>query len=668
MACVGALLCVLGSSSQAAAAVEKPDLRVTALTNPPATVVQGGSFQVTDTTKNVGLKTAARTRTHCFLAPPGGGPVDRVKVGERRVKRLLPGRQQSGTCVAAIPGEMEPGTYRVVACADGNQTVSERRESNNCRTSAGSVEVQCASVADVPDPSFADTNCDGIDGAIADAVFVSSQGLDGPGCGSREFACATIGTGFTRAVAAGKDHVYVAGGVYPETVVVANGVSIYGGFGQNFERDPGEATGTTAVKITGGGATTLPSEDPQWITLLAHALTEPSVISDLEVVGQNVTEQLGSGQGKSSYGIVVRDVLAGVLTIERVTVTGGNGADGADGAAGSSASGTATAAMNGIDGGASNEFTTACNNTGHGDGGDAGVNAGVTGAGGGAGGDGGEMDTSCGISSNFNATSGDDGTNAEVFQTSGPGFRGPGGSGRDICQAGGDGNSGRVQNGSAGTGASTSSGRLTANYWYGKDGGAGGTGAAGSGGGGGGGSGGCDVGTDSWGAGGGGGGAGGAAAPGAGANGKGGGGSFGIYLINAAPTITDVSVIRGNGGDGGDGGAGGRGQPGGQGGTGGTGVGTGKGGDGGDGAHGGHGGGGGGGAGGIVAGVFIASSPSVPAITGLSVSGGSPGIGGTGGISAPAATGTPLDDGNDGGAGVAGTSYTTYTCAAPSSC
>ena len=520
-ACALAALLVPGD----ALAAKRPDLKVKALGGAPGEGISPGeSFAVTDTTKNRGKKRAPASVTKYFMEAPEGDP---FAVGERAVKRLKPRKSQGGGGDATVPLDAELGTYALIACADDGEDVKESNELNNCKTTADSVEV-CASPPDVPDPGFVDSDCDGIDGTIAEAVFVRTGGIDDVGCGVMADPCASVGKGIQEAVAQARKHVYVAGGTYPGAFAMADGVSVYGGFGQNFERGP-EATGNATATIQGQpGVVAFAGAEPQAIAVAAANLTQPTVLADLSVSGPDTTAQLGLLQGKGSYGVVVKNVPAGVLTLTRLAITAGDGADGANGAGGSDAlTGVdATSAMNASGGGPADEFVTVCNNTDHGGGGSAGTNGDAANTSGGAGGAGGEMDTNCGVFSlNLDATAGDDGTSGDQFSVAGAGYRGARGTGVDTCGIAGDGNRGRIQNGSAGA-APGGGGRLLSGFWYARDGGDGGTGSPGGGGGGGGGSGGCDQGTDSYGAGGGGGGAGGAPAQSGGAGGAGGGASI----------------------------------------------------------------------------------------------------------------------------------------------
>lgn len=504
---------------------------------------------------------------------------------------------------------------------------------------------------DFPDAAFLDTNCDGIDGDAAVATFVVTTGSDVAGCGDMANPCATIQYGIDIAAGLGKRDVYIMEGTYDDgAITLADGVSLYGGYGGAWMWARGASATTRVVGSTGVEVIAGASEA---VTIVADGLTTPTIVADLEIVAPDATGTHANGAGRSSYGFWVKDVAAGVLTVERNTFIGGAGADGAVGAAGIDApSVNATGGMNGANGAPADEYITSCDDSSRGSGGARGTNAvGGRDADGGVGGHGGRMDTDCsGLIPDLDATNGLPGANADYYPGGAVGRGGPGGPAA-TCSPGQLGMDGAVTNGPRGT--KGLGGQFLGIFWAGANGNPGAVGANGGGGGGGGGSGGCDTGTDSYGAGGGGGGAGGRAAVGGGGGGGGGGGSFGLYLVNASPTVQDNEFVRGAGGDGGAGGVGGRGQNGGQGGQGGAAFGDSKkGGDGGDGGHGGHGGGGGGGAGGNSAAIYRTAA-SAPVIVDNTWSGGAAGQGGAGGVSAPTAP-AALDDGNDGEPGTAG--------------
>lgn len=109
--------------------------------------------------------------------------------------------------------------------------------------------------ADKPDLSFEDTNCDGIDGDAAKAVFVDPvSGLD-TSSGARAFPVKTLGRGLTLAAAQGKD-VYVRAATYNEALDLRSNVGVYGGYAAGFAvRSASEQTvvnGSPAAAVADG--------------------------------------------------------------------------------------------------------------------------------------------------------------------------------------------------------------------------------------------------------------------------------------------------------------------------------------------------------------------------------------------------------------------------------
>ena len=509
-----------------------------------------------------------------------------------------------------------------------------------CLGAAGWSECEAAVGADPPDDAYQDANCDGIDGVLADAILVAPGGDDAFGCGMdlEAVPCATIQVGIERAVASERSQVFIQAGTYDGTVVMASGVSLVGGYDADWRRGPA-SDALHQVVVRGGW------HEPvsRYIGIRIPDLADPVALRDLVVVGADAAGQV-SGNGRSSYAVFV---AGSTLEMHGVRIEAGNGAAGARGTdGGDAASPGGIADQDGTDGGAADEYATACNASSRGARGVRGSNTCGSDTYGGSGGRGGTMDEDCSGVPDLSATGGEAGSSATQVATGSYGYRGDGGV---TCGIGRYGRDGRVQNGAAG---SAGSGGARIGYdWWGDAGGSGGLGQDGGGGGGGGGSGGCDDGTDSYGAGGGGGGAGGCRAPVAATGGGGGGGSIGVFAFNSAVVATGCAIQRGAGGDGGAGGTGGRGQSGGTGGDGGAAAGDSEvGGDGGDGGHGGHGGGGGGGAGGAAIGILRHGGT---LDHDCAFSGGAAGAGGPGGASAP---GAPLGerDGNPGASGTAG--------------
>lgn len=518
---------------------------------------------------------------------------------------------------------------------------------------------------DLPDGSYQDDNCDGIDGDVGRGIFVAGGGSNTATCGlSSQTPCQTIRYGIVRAVTEGHNQVFVQAGVYNEVVVLLNGINVWGGYDFSWQRagyaTAGHVTTIAGAQDTGTGG------DGEWLAVRAHDLIVPVTIGDVIIRGPSATGTV-AGNGKSSYAVHVKSAT---VRLDRLRIEAGVGADGATGSPGTDAVIVDRQGyMDGGRGGDGQQYSTACDSSSRGGGGPRGTNTcsqspSGRAMNGGAGGAGGQMDTNCSFSGfNLNARSGDNGSQADYLNGS-FGAPGQGGSGGGQCGATTAGGPGMVANGGAGT--RVDGGAIANGYWYGRGGNAGGTGENGSGGGGGGGAGGCDNGTDSYGGGGGGGGAGGCAARGGGGGGGGGGGAFGVFATgNSTVTIAGCALQRGNGGKGGDGGSGGRGQSPGQGNLGGAAPNGSPPGSGGNGAHGGHGGGGAGGQGGRSVG--LGWTPGSTINNDCTFNGGAAGAAGPGGVHAPAAPGNERD-GNDGQAGSAGTLESTRACATGADC
>jgi hypothetical protein len=526
---------------------------------------------------------------------------------------------------------------------------------------------ECLFVAgeDLPDEAGTDSDCDGIDGSLDLAVFVSRSGSD-TGDGTYENPLRTINAGIGRASTVGRAQVFVATGVYEESVYLLPGISVFGGYSPDFSTHdsglydtvvmaPQGMHGVWAESISGAGAST--------------------AFEGFTVYGSDATVS-----GGSSYAVYVVNCDAR-LSIRHNRIVAGDGAAGTRGEPGAQG----TNGTNGTAGAAAFDVGGACGLlTSAGGGGGALACGGVDTAGGMGG-------TSICPDFDEDATPGANPTypytqsvssiatggsgNGPAGQTLGgtPGFDqliDPDTGGCSNCvlppsgltrvgQPGSDGLAGL--DGIGGDGCIEQLGVISEGLWVPAIAIGGASGVAGSGGGGGGSGGGvetvdCSAAdakfTDLGGSGGGGGSG---ACPGSGGlPGGSGGGSFGIFVVQgdaaiSLPDITGNSVRAGRGGNGGDGGNGGTGGSGGKGGSGGAdGAGSlttycapggGKGGNGGDG---GNGGGGGGGCGGPSFCLFLSGALAAPAgySTGNVCEIGLPGNGGMGGASIGAAGGT----------------------------
>ncbi|MBL8633097.1 MAG: hypothetical protein JNM40_07715 [Myxococcales bacterium] len=377
---------------------------------------------------------------------------------------------------------------------------------------------------DVPDSLFIDNNCDGIDGDIANAIFVSPSG-DDTFAGTRENPVKTVTQGIKLAQQQGKTGVYLDKGIYTGSVAMVAGIGVYGGY------DSGNLWARSAANesLIQGGTT---------------AITLSNIAKETHLELVSVKSADGTSAGQSSYGVFVVN-SSGPVIIGQAKINSGNGANGTSPTAPTDV--ITPVAANGATGG--NGCTGGgCNPAGPGGKGGQNTCSAVAGnVSGGNGGNGSVGNSGGGGAAGLGGapgTGGGGGSSGDCF----PGFyKGNSGSGGTDGGAGADGTLG-TQPVAVSASNFTAAGYTPASGGDGKP-GTNGSGAGGGGAGGGGAGGACKP--DAGGGGGGGGAGGCAAAPGLG--GGGGGGSFGVYIFKSTVTLNSVSLASGQAGNGGTG-------------------------------------------------------------------------------------------------------------------
>jgi hypothetical protein len=324
---------------------------------------------------------------------------------------------------------------------------------------ANGCEYACtfSSPTDVPDDGFVDANCDGIDGEVANAIFVSPRGL-AANDGSRGAPVRTIAQAVTRAQARGVRTILVAAGFYSGPIDLPNGYGVYGGYSPD---DWSRAAGNNAVIEGGFDGTNLVGVRVRNVNLAT--VLDRVVIN----VGNNTLA------GGSVYGVHVVGASS-LLRLSNLRITTGDGGAGLNGLAGN----------NGPSGGAGGVGSAGCDGcSGGGNPGSGGASA--CGRAGGTGGFGG-----------YDNNPGDNGSTPAVG-----GAGGGGGEGARVCasgacstcrgRAGGANGGGGAAGGFAGTGGNgaggSGAGAVVADFWAQSSGASGADGTAGAGGGGGGG-------------------------------------------------------------------------------------------------------------------------------------------------------------------------------------
>jgi subtilase family serine protease len=107
-----------------------PDLAIASVTV-TGPLASGGSFSVTDTTKNQGSGTADPSSTRFYFSLNATFDAGDTLLGSRPVATLASGAQQSGSTSLVLPSGLTGGSYYLLAVADGDGTVAETSESNN---------------------------------------------------------------------------------------------------------------------------------------------------------------------------------------------------------------------------------------------------------------------------------------------------------------------------------------------------------------------------------------------------------------------------------------------------------------------------------------------------------------------------------------------------------
>jgi subtilase family serine protease len=128
-------------ASAAQVSLSGPDLVATAVSNPPTTLILGGTFSVTDTVENIGSATAASSTTRYYFSTTTSKSGGHLLTGSRAVPLLAPNSAPSGTATVTVTAGTPAGTYFLLACADDTLVVPEVNESNNCLASAAQVTV-----------------------------------------------------------------------------------------------------------------------------------------------------------------------------------------------------------------------------------------------------------------------------------------------------------------------------------------------------------------------------------------------------------------------------------------------------------------------------------------------------------------------------------------------
>ena len=134
----------------------------------------GDTFLAADTTKNKGKKKSKAAATRFTLSLDSEPDPGDIELDSRGMKGLQPGKSSTGVTTLDVPADAAPGSYHLLACADGGGVVRESKEENNCRSpEEGTIQVQAPGcfAAALPTEGFEDADLtDGCLPSPADAT------------------------------------------------------------------------------------------------------------------------------------------------------------------------------------------------------------------------------------------------------------------------------------------------------------------------------------------------------------------------------------------------------------------------------------------------------------------------------------------------------------------
>ena len=113
----------------------RPDLKVSAIGNPPANVASGKSFTVKYAVKDAGPGTAKASTTRFYASRRRKHLTGDALLTSTKAKALKKNKTAAGTVKLRLSAAISPGFYYVVACADAGRKVKEKNERNNCTAS-----------------------------------------------------------------------------------------------------------------------------------------------------------------------------------------------------------------------------------------------------------------------------------------------------------------------------------------------------------------------------------------------------------------------------------------------------------------------------------------------------------------------------------------------------
>ncbi|MBM4370393.1 MAG: hypothetical protein FJ098_01980, partial [Deltaproteobacteria bacterium] len=237
------------------------------------------------------------------------------------------------TCVTEVVGGQ---TWEWV---DVNAALDDGCE---CRRAAGTtddppdVDFPTAGQPGFPLPAavYEDSNCDGVDGVEADALFVSAAAAPG-GDGTRAAPFRTIGEALDVFPLSNAAYILVAAGVYVENLRLEDGVQLHGGYAEDFL-----SRNIVLFETEIQGDDPLPGDAAQ-APIHVEDVTGPGgvLVSGFILRARDVQGQQATGPGSSSVAVLLLD-CDGHVALRNCTILGGLGGAGATGSGGGTGFGT----------------------------------------------------------------------------------------------------------------------------------------------------------------------------------------------------------------------------------------------------------------------------------------------------------------------------------------
>jgi len=243
-------------------------------------------------------------------------PAERVAVGVL----LAVGTAAGVTACGAVLGIQDPIPVGADAsdASDASDAVPPPVDAPNPTDTGAPKDV-------VPESPYDAGPCPAVTPDPMRTIFVSTAGMDLPNCGSEQAPCASVQQGVSRARTLARPSVFVDRGMYLESVQLAAGVTVQGGW------DDVGGTWTINCDPT---ATVIQAPPTNNVTIKADTLGGSASLDTLTVLSK---ADLDVNPGESLYGIMAVDATT-TLSLSKVLVTVADGGPGTAGSVGNDGS------------------------------------------------------------------------------------------------------------------------------------------------------------------------------------------------------------------------------------------------------------------------------------------------------------------------------------------